>query len=97
MSEVEIDKRASVEIELEFPFTLDGADYVSVTMRRPKVRDSLKQSKSKGNDLEKGLHLMADLCELPVEVFYEMDEVDLNKISDQYSAFTGRRAETPES
>lgn len=94
MSEVEIDKRTSAEIELDFPFTLDGKDYVSVTMRRPKVRDSLKQAKSKGNDMEKGLALMADLLEEPIEVLYEMDEVDLNKVSEQYARFTGRQAET---
>lgn len=91
----DLDTRTSVDIKLAFPIELDGGGTLdTITMRRPKVRDNIKASKAKGNELEKGIALIADLCDQPVEVFYGLDESDLDKLNEQYSAFTGRRPET---
>lgn len=92
MAEKKIDTRTEVEIKLDFPFDFDGATVDSLTMRRPKVRDSLKAKKAKGDDMERGLALIADLCDVPPEVLLELDEVDLEKVQGQYLAFTGRSA-----
>jgi hypothetical protein len=40
--------------------------------------------------LEKGLALMADLCEVKKELLLEMDEIDLEKLQAQYLDFTGK-------
>ncbi len=91
MSEVaEIDRRLSVDIPLDFPVDFDGERVEKLTMRRPKVRDSFKASRLKGDDFERGLTLMADLCERPKELLLELDEIDLEKLQAQYGSFTGR-------
>lgn len=92
MAEKEIDKRASVEIKLDFPIEIDGREISSVTMRRPKVRDSMKADKVKGGAFEKGLTLLSDLCDMAPEELEELDELDLEKLQAQYAAFTGRAA-----
>lgn len=96
MSEVEKDMRESAVIDLDFPVEIDGQKIASVTMRRPKVRDSFKAERSKGGDFEKGLALLSDLTEQPQEVLLEMDGSDLEKLQEQLLAFQGRTM-TPES
>lgn len=86
----EIDRRPTVDIELDFPIEVDGLKIDTITMRRPKVRDSFKAQRVKGGEMEKGLALMADLCECPQEHLLELDEIDLEKLQAQYGAFTGR-------
>jgi hypothetical protein len=90
----DFDRRPEVEIPLEFPVTLDGSLVSSVTMRRPKGRDSIKASRAKGNDAEKVASLMADLVNLPMEHFVELDEVDIEAIQAQYNRFKPA-SETP--
>lgn len=85
------DMRATAPIKLDFPFDFDGERVSELTMRRPKVRDSLKASKVTGGDAERGLALISDLIERPVELLHEMDETDLEKLQEQYAAFTGRQ------
>lgn len=85
-----IDKRPTVTIDLEFPIEVDGQKIEQIIMRRPKVRDSFKAQRMPGGEMEKGLSLMADLCEQPQEVLLELDEVDLEQLQKQYGAFTGR-------
>lgn len=88
------DMRTSATIGLDFPFTFDGERVEALTMRRPKVRDGLKADKAKGGDMEKGLALIGDLVERPVELLMELDEIDLEKVQAQYLAFTGRQEMT---
>jgi hypothetical protein len=88
------DRRETVDISLEFPVTLDGQVIDTLTMRRPKGRDSIKAAKAKGGEFEKGIALMADLVGLPVEHFVELDEVDIEAIQAQYARFKPA-SETP--
>lgn len=88
--ERQIDDRLTVDIELRFPIEVDGEHITKLTMRRPKVRDSFKAKRLGGDDFDKGLAIMADLCERPQEVLLELDEVDLEKLQEQYGRFTGR-------
>jgi hypothetical protein len=95
MSDKEFDRRETVTIPLEFPITVDGGQVIeSVTMRRPKGRDSIKASKAKGGEFEKAIALMADLVDLPVEHFLELDDVDIEAVQAQYAAFKPA-SETP--
>lgn len=94
--EREIDKRLSVDITLDFPVEVDGNKIESLTIRRPKVRDTLKADRAKGGDFEKGLALLCDLTEQPREVLEELDPIDLEKLDTQLAAFRGL-AVTPES
>lgn len=86
----DIDRRLTVDIPLQFPITVDGQEITSLTMRRPKVRDSFKAKRLPGDDFDKGLSIMADLTEQPQEVLLELDEVDLEALQSQYGRFTGR-------
>lgn len=90
-----MDKSTVATVKLDYPIEFDGQTIGEFTMRRPKARDTLKQGRATGSDFEKGLHLLADLCEQPIEIVQELDEVDLEKVQAQYLAFTGRQANPP--
>ncbi|MHC2398975.1 hypothetical protein ACVMGC_003519 [Bradyrhizobium barranii subsp. barranii] len=83
------DMRLSAEITLDFPFEVDGKTYKTLTMRRPKTKDSLKAAKFKGHDADKGILLLSDLCNVSPDVIEELDEIDAKKLSDQLDAFRG--------
>ncbi|MGC0392786.1 hypothetical protein ACVIU7_005343 [Bradyrhizobium liaoningense] len=83
------DMRLSAEITLDFPFEVDGKTYKTMTMRRPKTKDSLKAAKFKGHDADKGILLLSDLCNVAPDVIAELDEIDAKKLSDQLDAFRG--------
>ncbi|NYG46347.1 MULTISPECIES: phage tail assembly protein [Bradyrhizobium] len=87
--EVKKDMRLSAEITLDFPFDVDGKNYTSLTMRRPKTKDSLKAAKFKGHDADKGILLLADLCNVSPDVIAELDEIDAMKLGAQLDAFRG--------
>ncbi|WP_245287372.1 phage tail assembly protein [Bradyrhizobium elkanii] len=89
MTEVKKDMRLSAEITLDFPIEVDGKPYKTLTMRRPKTKDSLKAAKFKGHDADKGILLLSDLCNVSPDVIEELDEIDAKKLSDQLDAFRG--------
>jgi hypothetical protein len=86
------DKRLTAEVPLEYPVTVEGIPYDKMTMRRPKTKDSLKAAKHRGGDAERGILLLADLCNVAPNVIEELDEVDAKKLSDQLDAFRGGQA-----
>jgi len=88
----DFDKRLSVEIVLNFPVLVDAVEYKSLTMRRPKTKDSLVAASFKGSDSKRGIMLFANLCDVSPDVIEELDEVDADALGDQLQAFTGRRA-----
>lgn len=83
------DMRLRAEITLDFPFDCDGKTYEKLTMRRPKTKDSMKAAKFKGHDADKGIMLLADLCDVSPDVIEELDEIDAKKLGDQLDAFRG--------
>lgn len=91
-----VDRRLTVDIDLDFPVELDGQKTTSITIRRPKVRDQMKADRVKGTEFDKGLALLVDLTERPQEFLMEMDPVDLEKLDTQLARFRGL-ALTPES
>lgn len=87
------DTRTSVDIALAFPIEVDGRNIDKVTMRRPKVRDTLAARKVSKDQTEIGIFLLASLCDLSPEHVHEMDEVDANRLQEQYDSFRGQAAE----
>ncbi|WP_315786895.1 MULTISPECIES: phage tail assembly protein [unclassified Bradyrhizobium] len=83
------DMRAEASITLDFPIEVDGVKYASLTMRRPKTKDSKKAAKFKGHDADRGVLLLADLCGVAPNVIDELDEYDAKKLGDQLDAFRG--------
>ena len=88
----DFDKRTEVDIVLNYPVTVDGQEHKTLTMRRPKGKDSLKAASYKGSDAKRGMLYFADLCGVSPDVIEELDEVDTDQLSEQLQAFTGRRA-----
>jgi len=74
-------------IELEHPIVVDEKTYTEIEMRRPKVRDQLSSQKSAQNQAEAELNLLVEVCELPVEVFHEMDLADYGKCQEKLMVF----------
>ncbi|WP_315765544.1 phage tail assembly protein [Bradyrhizobium sp. SZCCHNR2009] len=83
------DMRLTAKIDLDFPIEADGMKYSSLTMRRPKTKDSKKAAKFKGHDADRGILLLADLCGVAPDVIEELDELDAKKLGDQLDAFRG--------
>lgn len=88
----DFDKRLEVEIALHYPVKVDGIEYNSLTMRRPKSKDSLKAQSYKGSDAKRGVLLFSDLCGVSPDVIEELDEIDADTLGEQLQAFTGRQA-----
>lgn len=93
MSEKEFDKRLNATIKLSFPVEVNGTLYEELSMRRPKTKDTLLAAKQKGGEVERGVYLMARLCDVEPDVIEELDEVDAEKLGEQHKAFTGRERE----
>lgn len=88
------DKRLEVEIDLEFPINIDGEEFKKVTIRRPKVADTLWARRQKGDQVEQNMALLARLCktdDVPwtPEHIAELDEYDATKLQNQYESFRG--------
>ena len=84
------DKSPSVKIKLEFPIEIDGDIKTELTMRRPKVRDTLDANKAHPSDASAvGMFVLARLCNVTPEHIAELDEYDAGVIQAQYERFRG--------
>ncbi|WP_234713352.1 phage tail assembly protein [Rhodopseudomonas palustris] len=84
------DMRPQAEITLDFPVTVDATEYKTLTMRRPKTKDSVKAAKMRNvTEVERGILLLADLCGVAPNVIGELDEIDAIKLNEQLEAFRG--------
>ena len=86
-----MDKRATAKIELDFPIQVSGVEVKHLVMRRPKVRDEVAYTKSKGDDSDKVLQLLASLCEVAPDDLLELDASDFAKLEAQYQDFKGAK------
>lgn len=82
------DLRAEVTIDLQFPIEVDGQKITKLTMRRPKLRDTVKHNHRKDN-MDRGIAILADLCDLAPEHLHELDELDFDAVQSQYESFRG--------
>lgn len=87
-----MDKRPTAKIALDFPITISGVEVKHLVMRRPKVRDEMAFAKSKGDDADKALNLMASLCEVAPDDLLELDSADFAKLEEQLVDFKGAKS-----
>lgn len=81
---------ASTKVPLQFPVTLDGEAFKELTVRRSRVGDNLWAQKQGGDDFEKGIAMMARLCDVRPEVIHELDDLDAEAVQGAINSFRGR-------
>jgi hypothetical protein len=74
-------------ITLQTPIKIDGEMITSLTMREPTVADQLSVSRYKGNDAEKEIFLLGNLCNLVPHDFEQMTMRDYKKIQQAWLDF----------
>ncbi len=75
-------------ITLQYPVTVDGEEITELHIRRPKMADMKRGQKHK-DDLEKSIHLIADLAEVTPKVVEELDTADFAAVSAKVGEFMG--------
>jgi len=74
-------------ITLMYPINSSGSQLNELCMRRPKVRDRLVAEKAPGNQADKEVRFIANLCEVTPEDIEELDMADYTKIQTALSDF----------
>ena len=82
------DMTRAVKITLDFPVTVEAETYTNLTMRRWKVGDRLRVHRAGGDDAEKEIRMMADLCGVGTNVIEELDGSDYDKLLAAYKGFS---------
>lgn len=75
------------EINLNYPINVNGQDIRVLAMRRPKVGDRLAVEKMDGDDSEKEIRFIANLCEIAPQDIEQLDMADYQKIQDTLAGF----------
>lgn len=81
------------DIALDYPITIDGAKVAILAMRRPKVADILAAQKLKGDEAEREVRIMANLCDVTPADIQNLDLADYTKLQETFAGFRGRRSE----
>ncbi|WP_045856255.1 phage tail assembly protein [Teredinibacter purpureus] len=74
-------------IDLNFPINIDGRDVNTLEMRRPRVGDRLAVEKMSGDDADKEIRFIANLCEVAPSDIEKLDMADYLKIQDTLASF----------
>lgn len=78
----------SVDIKLDYPVTMEGAEVSVLRMRRPKVRDQLMAQKQAKNDpAQTEILLFSFLCEVAPDSMEELDISDYEKLRETFAGF----------
>lgn len=77
----------SETITLQYPITADGMLIEKLTLRRPLVRDRLIAEKASGSEVEKEIHLIANLCEMAPQHIELLDMADYAKLQECLAGF----------
>lgn len=85
----DMDKRKTVEIELDFPVQLADRVLDKITMRRPTMRDMIKRNIDANAGIRESVGLIADLCGLVPDEVEELDTCDFEKLQNQLLRFRG--------
>ncbi|GJD79388.1 hypothetical protein GCM10007886_29520 [Methylobacterium gregans] len=88
-----VDTRLTADIKLLFPVNVGGQNYTALTMRRPKTADALAAGRAKRDEMERGIFLLARLCDVAPDVIEELDETDFFSLTEQLESFRGRPSE----
>lgn len=76
-------------ITLDYPIEVHGAKISELRMRRPKVRDMRRASKSTTDAADQEVKLFADLCEMTPDDIDALDLADYGKLQEAFKGFTG--------
>lgn len=79
-------KSSYTDLQLEYPFELDGVFIESLRMRRVKARDQFA-TKDVSSEEEKEVALFANLCMVSPKVILELDMFDYGRLQGVYSDF----------
>ncbi len=82
----------TAKVVFDFPEKVGGVDVDFLVMRRPKVGDRVAASRASSNDGEQAVHLVANLCEVPVDELMLFDDVNWGKLEAQILAFRTARS-----
>ena len=74
-------------IRLTQPINSNGCQLSELSLRRPRVRDRLAVERTTGNQAEKEILFIANLCEVAPEDIEELDMADYAKIQTVLSDF----------
>lgn len=77
----------TVTITLDYPINIDGIEVKTLSLRRMKVADQMAAEKLKGNDAEKEIALLANLCEMSPDDIQQLDIMDYAKLQAQLVNF----------
>lgn len=77
----------TTQIDLTYPININGREVRSLQIRRPKVGDRLAVEKMNGDDAEKEIRFIANLCELAPSEVEKLDLSDYLKIQDTLAGF----------
>ncbi|ODC01210.1 hypothetical protein A3197_01620 [Candidatus Thiodiazotropha endoloripes] len=77
----------ATRLELDYPVTVKAAEYKTLKMRRPKVKDQLVAERGGVTQAERETVLFANLCDVSPEVIEELDMKDYAKLQERYEGF----------
>jgi hypothetical protein len=82
----------TAKVLFDFPEMIGGVEVDFIVMRRPKVRDRVEAAKASTNEGEQAVHLIANLCEVPVDEIMQLDDANWGKLEAQVVAFRQARS-----
>lgn len=80
-------KLSHTVVPLDYPVTEGGVEMSQLSIRRPRVKDQINASKTTGDDVEREVALLANLCEVAPSTIAEMDLKDYQKLQKAYTDF----------
>ena len=83
-------------ISLAYPIEIDGVMTDTLYLRRPKVRD-IKLMDSHPGEVDKSIHFLAALCEIPPAAIEDLDAEDFGKLSLKTEGFMASAGKTSDS
>ncbi len=81
------------KFKLTKPITIDGVAVHEISLREPKVRDLIAISRKNLSDLERDIHLLANLGEIPTEAIENLEIADYLHIQNWLRDFLSPRTE----
>ena len=81
------------KIKLKSPIKIDGVEVGELSLRTPKVRDLLINSKKELSESEREVQLIANLAEVSVESIQDLDLRDYLKIQNWLKDFLSQEAQ----
>lgn len=74
-------------VKLVYPIETNGLETRELEMRRPIVADMMQMERMKGNDAEKELKLLANLCQCAPSELEQLTVSDYGKLQEKLKAF----------